>query len=217
MKATLIGASGLVGSNILDQLLQDPLFMQVQILVRKKLPINHHKLTQVLVNFESTDELQAAILDQSVVFSCIGTTQKKVHGDLHAYRKIDFDITVYAAEAAKQKLCTHFIFISAVGAASKSANFYLKLKGEIEVSIEKLQLPRTFVMRPSLLLGKRQENRMAEQWGQWIMPIFSRLLPHRYRPIQAHQLAGKMIEMSKSTALGWHIVEGKELFTSHHG
>ena len=217
MKATLIGASGLVGGYLLDQLLNDPLFVQVQILVRKKLPVSHPKLTQVVVDFNRDGDFQSAILEQSVVFSCIGTTKKKVHGDLQAYRKIDFDITVHAAEAAKHKLCSHFIFISAVDAASKSANFYLKLKGEIEVAIEKLQLPRTIVMRPSLLLGKRQENRMAEQWGQWIMPIFSRLLPHRYRPIQAHQLAGKMIEMSKSTALGWHIVEGKELFTSHHG
>jgi uncharacterized protein YbjT (DUF2867 family) len=217
MKATLIGASGLVGGYLLDQLLNDPLFVQVQILVRKKLPVSHPNLTQVVVDFNRDGDFQSAILEQSVVFSCIGTTQKKVHGDLHAYRKIDFDITVHAAEAAKHKLCSHFIFISAVDAASKSANFYLKLKGEIEVAIEKLQLPRTIVMRPSLLLGKRQENRMAEQMGQWIMPIFSWLLPHRYRPIQANQLATKMIEVSKSTALGWHIVEGKELFIANHG
>jgi uncharacterized protein YbjT (DUF2867 family) len=217
MKATLIGASGLVGSYLLVQLLQDPLFELVQILVRKKLPIHHPKFTQVLVDFESTDEFQAAILDQSVVFSCIGTTQKKVKGNMEAYRKIDFDITVHAAEAAKLKLCTHFIFISAIGAASKSSNFYLKLKGEIEVAIEKIQLPRTIVMRPSLLLGKRNETRIAEQLGQWIMPIFSWLLPYRSRPIQANKLAAKMIELSKSTSLGGHVVEGKELFIADHG
>jgi hypothetical protein len=72
-------------------------------------------------------------------------------------------------------------------------------------------------MRPSLLLGKRQEKRMAEQLGQWVMPIFSWLVPHHYRPIKANQLASKMIEMSKSTALGCHIVEGKELFIVNHG
>lgn len=217
MKATLIGASGLVGGYLLDQLLNDPLFVQVQILVRKKLPVNHPKLTQVMVDFNRADNFQSAILEHSVVFSCIGTTQKKVQGDTQAYRKIDFDITVHAAEASKQKLCSHFIFISAVGAQSKSANFYLKLKGEIEVAIEKLQLPRTIVMRPSLLLGKRQESRMAEQLGQWIMPIFSWILPYRYRPIAGIQVAQKMVELSKSTALGWHVVEGKELFIANHG
>jgi uncharacterized protein YbjT (DUF2867 family) len=217
MKATLIGASGLVGRHLLNLLLQDPLFVQVQIVVRKKLTVSHPKLTQVLVDFESTEEFQSAILDQSVVFSCIGTTQKKVNGNQQAYREVDFDITVHAAKIAKQKHATHFLFVSAIGANPKSNNFYLQLKGEIEIAVEQVQLPRVGVIRPSLLLGKRNETRIAEQLGQWIMPIFSWLLPYRYRPITGIQVAKKMVEISKSTALGWHITEGKELFTSHHG
>ena len=216
MKAILIGASGLIGSELLRLLLNDSYFSEVHILVRKSLNIQHRKLKELVIDFQDQKSFSSAIPEHSVVFSCIGTTQKKVNGDQQAYRKVDFDITVNAAKIAKQKHATHFLFVSAVGANPKSDNLYLQLKGEIEIVVEQVQLPRVSVIRPSLLLGKRNETRIAEQLGQWIMPIFSRILPYSYRPIAGIQVAKKMVELSKSTALGWHIIEGKSLFTSSH-
>ncbi len=216
MKATLIGASGLIGNELLQLLLNDPFFTEVHILVRKPLNINHKKLHEQIINFRDHAAYSALVPEFSIIFSCIGTTQKKVNGDQQAYRQIDFDITVDAAKIAKQKHATHFLFVSAVGANPKSDNLYLQLKGEIEIAVEQVQLPRVSVIRPSLLLGKRDEIRIAEQLGQWIMPIFSWILPYRYRPIAGIQVAQKMVELSKSTALGWHIIEGKSLFTSSH-
>jgi uncharacterized protein YbjT (DUF2867 family) len=217
MIVALIGASGLIGHELLQLLLDDAYYTEVHVLVRKSLNIRHEKLHEKVINFQDHSAFSDAIPQYSAVFSCIGTTQKKVNGDQQAYREVDFDITVHAAKIAKQKHATHFLFVSAIGANPKSNNFYLQLKGEIEIAVEQVQLPRVGVIRPSLLLGKRNETRIAEQLGQWIMPIFSWLLPYRYRPITGIQVAKKMVEISKSTALGWHITEGKELFTSHHG
>jgi uncharacterized protein YbjT (DUF2867 family) len=217
MIVALIGASGLIGHELLQLLLDDSYYTEIHVLVRKSLNIRHEKLQEKVINFQDHSAFSNAIPQYSGVFSCIGTTQKKVNGDQQAYREVDFDITVHAAKIAKQKHATHFLFVSAIGANPKSNNLYLQLKGEIEIAVEQVQLPRVGVIRPSLLLGKRNETRIAEQLGQWIMPIFSWLLPYRYRPIQANKLAAKMIEMSKSTSLGWHVVEGKELFIANHG
>ena len=140
MKAILIGASGLIGSELLRLLLNDSYFSEVHILVRKSLNIQHRKLKELVIDFQDQKSFSSAIPEHSVVFSCIGTTQKKVNGDQQAYRQVDFDITVNAAKIAKQKHATHFLFVSAVGANPKSKNFYLQLKGEIEISVEQQQL-----------------------------------------------------------------------------
>jgi uncharacterized protein YbjT (DUF2867 family) len=216
MKATIVGASGLVGSNILKQLIDDPSFSQVQVLVRKLQPLQHTKLTQVIVDFENESQFQNSILEGSVVFSCIGTTAKKVNGDHHQYRKIDFDITVNAAKYAHQKHCTHFIFISAIGADKHSSNSYLKLKGEIESNIMSQHLPRVFAIRPSLLIGARNEFRLGEKIGQLIMPLFNFLIPYRYKAIRAEDVAKKMVSLSHSTSLGFQVIEGKSLFQIEH-
>lgn len=213
MKATIIGASGLVGSYLLQQLLKDIHFDEIRILVRQSLNIRHPKLSEVIVNFNDEIHFQNSILEGSVIFSCIGTTQKKVKGDAQAYRKIDFDITVNAATYGHVQHCTHFIFVSAVGADKHSRNSYLKLKGQIEKNIELQHLPRVFALRPSLLIGKRNEFRLGEKIAQIVMPFFNWMLPYTYRAISAQQVASKMISLSHSTALGFHIVEGKPLFS----
>ena len=216
MKATIVGASGLVGSNILKQLIDDSSFSQVQVLVRKLQPLQHSKLTQVIFDFENESQFQNSILEGSIVFSCIGTTAKKVNGDHHQYRKIDFDITVNAAKYAHQKHCTHFIFISAIGADKHSSNSYLKLKGEIESNIISQHLPRVFAIRPSLLIGARNEFRFGEKIGQLIMPLFNFLIPYRYKAIRAEYVAKKMVSLSHSTSLGFQVIEGKSLFQIEH-
>jgi uncharacterized protein YbjT (DUF2867 family) len=212
MKATLIGASGLVGGELLKLLLEDNNFQEIRILVRRSLGIKHPKLNECIIDFQDENAYQSSILEGSVVFSCIGTTNKKVNGDWDLYRTIDFDITVNGARFAHRHHCTHFIFVSAIGANKNSGNAYLQLKGHVEKNIELQHLPRVFALRPSLLIGKRNEFRLGEKLAQIIMPIFNFLIPYSYKAITAHQVATKMISLSHSTAMGFHIVEGKSLF-----
>ena len=104
MKATLIGASGLIGSELLQLLLNDPFFTEVHTLVRKPVKFSHNKLHQLVVDFHDQEALNKAIPDHSILFSCIETTKKKVNGDQQAYRQIDFDITINAAKIENKNM-----------------------------------------------------------------------------------------------------------------
>ena len=128
--ATLIGATGLVGGELLSLLLDDDYFGKVRILIRRPFTMNHPKLERKLVDFSDADSLLVALDESDVVFCAVGTTFKKVKGDKEVYRKVDYDIPVHIAQYCKIMNCKTYILVSAVGADRKSRNFYLKLKGE---------------------------------------------------------------------------------------
>lgn len=197
MRATLIGATGLIGSHLLELLLEDEYFDSVRILIRRPMEFTHPKLEKKLVDFSDMESFRLALEESDVVFCSIGTTQKKVKGDKDAYRKIDYDITVNAARFCKLNGCETFVFVSTVGANSKSNNFYLKLKGEIEEAVKTVGLTNVYIMQPSLLLGKRKESRFGEKIAQWIIPLLSFVTPAKYKPVKATYVAKAMIRLVK--------------------
>lgn len=209
--ATLIGATGLIGSYLLNELLSDPYYDTVKILIRKPIDIIHSKLEKKLVDFRNDDSLLIAISNSDVVFCSIGTTQKKVKGNKEAYRKVDYDIPVKAARFCKITGCETFVLVSSVGANSKSRSFYLNLKGEVEDVIESVGLNSVYIMRPSMLLGERKEFRLGEKIGKVLMPPFSFLLPSRYKPIQAKMVAIAMLNAVKENKEGFFVYEYKEI------
>jgi uncharacterized protein YbjT (DUF2867 family) len=115
------------------------------------------------VDFNDAESFRLALEGSDVVFCAIGTTQKKVKGDKEAYRKVDYNITVNAAKFCKLNSCETFVLVSSVGANSKSKNFYLKLKGEVEDAVKSVGLKSVHIMRPSVLLGDRKEFRLGEK------------------------------------------------------
>lgn len=197
MKATVIGATGLIGGYLLELLLKDDHFDSVRVLVRRPFQPDHPKLEKKLVDFTDAESFRLALEGSDLVFCSIGTTQKKVKGDKEAYRKIDYDITVNAARFCKLNGYETFVFVSSVGANSKSNNFYLKLKGEIEDAVRAVGLRHVHIMQPSLLLGDRKESRLGEKIAQWVMPVISFLIPKKYRPIHARKVAEMMINAAK--------------------
>ena len=213
--ATLIGASGLIGSHLLQLLLNDNSYSTVKILVRRPLLLQHQKLQEIIIDFENKKALEQAIAGSTVVFSAVGTTQKKVKGDKNAYRKVDFDIPVNAAKAAAKFGVYSFVLVSSVGAnASNNNNFYLKLKGVVEEAVSKESIPQLHIMRPSMLLGERKETRIGEQIAAVVMPAVSIFLSgkmKKYRAITAEDVAKAMLEASKSPVKGIHIYEYEEI------
>ena len=123
MRATVIGATGLIGSHLLELLLADDNFDSVRILLRGPFDLTHPKLEKKLVDFSDMESFRLALEDSDVIFCAIGTTQKKVKGDKSAYRKVDFDIAVNSAQLGKLCGCETFVLVSAVGANSQSNNF----------------------------------------------------------------------------------------------
>ena len=207
MTATIIGATGLIGGYLLEELMKDDYYDTVRILIRRPLELTHPKLEKKLVNFTDAESFRLALEGSDVVFCAIGTTQKKVKGDKEAYRKIDYYITVNAAKFCKLKGCETFVFVSSVGANSKSNNFYLKLKGEVEDAVKAVGLKSVHIMRPSVLLGVRKEFRLGEKISKGIMSAFSFLIPSKYKPVHGRDVAKAMVAAAKKHDEGFFALE----------
>ena len=211
MKATLIGATGFIGGYLLEELLKENFFDTVRILIRRPLELTHPKLEKKLVNFADAERFRLALEGSDVVLCAIGTTQKKVKGDKAAYREVDYDIPVNAARFCKMTGCEKFVLVSSVGANSKSNNFYLKLKGEVEDAVNAVGLKSVHILRPSMLLGDRNEFRWGEKIGNPAMKVISFLLPSKYKPVQAKDVAKAMLVLAKSGKEGINLYEFTEI------
>jgi uncharacterized protein YbjT (DUF2867 family) len=211
LKAAVIGATGLTGSELIYQLCDHVAIGTVNCITRKPIVLSHPK--QVNSVFDPADEqsLKNAIGKADLIFCAIGTTFKKVKGDLTAYRKIDHDIPLWAARHGAEIKCRHFSLVSAIGADTKSKNYYLKIKGDTEEDIRSLNLASTAIFRPSLLLGKRKEQRPLEAAGRLLMNPFSFLIPSRYKPIHAHDVAKAMAAEALASRAGFHILYYREM------
>jgi len=210
-KVVVFGSTGLIGSYLINYLLSDPTCKQIIVVTRKPLIINHKKLSNQIINFSNKEQIDNSIKNCSIVFSAIGTTKAKVQNNKERYREIDFDINFNIAKCCKINNVNKFILVSSSGANAKSSNFYLKLKGEIENEINKLNLNSFIVFRPSLLLGNRNEFRLGERIGQVILPFFSRILPPNIKPVHAKLVAKAMILYSKSNILGNNIISNRKI------
>ena len=211
MIATLVGATGLIGSCLLQELLNDTYFDTVRILIRRPVDLTHPKLEKKLVDFNDSDSLLVAVSNSDVLFCAIGSTMKKVKGDKDAYRKIDFDIPVKLARFCKMTGCEKFILVSSAGANPKSANFYQRLKGETDEAIKEAGLKTVHIMRPSLLLGERKEFRLGENIGKAVMTSLSFLIPPKYKAIQGKDVAKVMLALSKKNEEGVFVHENIEI------
>ena len=208
----IIGASGLIGKQVLRQSLENPEIRHVIILVRKPFNLKHPKLNEIITDFKDLTELESSIKGAALI-CCLGTTRKK-SPNLKDYKKIDFDLTVNLARIAKQQNVEQIHLISAVGADSESKIFYNRLKGEIEEAIIKLDFSRTFIYRPSLLIGKRNEFRFGELIAQKLMPIIDILLVgslKKYHSIPANEIAKAVIKSIFIKGQKVQILEFKEL------
>lgn len=211
MTATIIGATGLIGGYLLEELLKNDLYDTIRILVRRPVEFNHPKLEKKLVDFSDTESFRLALEGSDTVFCAIGTTQQKVKGDKAAYRKIDYDITVNAARFCKLTDCETFSFVSSVGANSKSRNFYLQLKGEIEEAVKATGLRSVSIMRPSVLLGDRKEFRLGEKISKGIMAAFSFLIPSKYKAVHGRDVAKAMIKLAAKKMEGVQVYQYHEI------
>ena len=211
MTATLVGATGLIGSYLLKELLNEPYFDTVRILIRRPIDITHPKLEKKIVDFNDSDSLLVAVSNSDVLFCAIGSTMKKVKGDKEAYRKIDFDIPVKLARFCKMTGCEHFILVSSAGANSKSDNFYQRLKAETDEAVKSVGLQTIHIMRPSLLLGERKEFRLGENIGKAVMTSLSFLIPAKYKAIQGKDVAKVMLALSKKNEEGIFVHENSEI------
>lgn len=212
--ALVVGATGLIGRSLIDQLIQSTHYNRIVALVRKWDGPLHPKLEIVTVDFDRLLDYEQSVPPGQTVFCCVGTTQKKVKGDKTAYRKVDYDIAVNTATLAIKKGYEKYMLVSAVGANKQSSNFYLQLKGEVEEAISGFGFRHTGLFRPSFLMGERKEKRTGEAIATILSKIFSVFLRgslSRYHAISAVEVARAMIYASLQTATGTTIYYYKEI------
>ena len=192
--AVIVGATGVVGRVIVNEILSGEYYDRIYILGRSsitKLP-DDSRLEKIIIDFENID-FDMNILEDVDVFSSLGTTIK-IAGSKENQRKIDVDYTVNFAKLCEGKVKS-FNVVSAIGANSNSKNFYTSLKGELEDKLKELNLGVLRIFQPSLLISKREDKRFFEELFMKVAPIFKLVLKgkmKKYSPIEA-SLLGKVI------------------------
>lgn len=194
--AVVFGATGLVGKELVFELLEDPGFLKIKAVVRKPLPLSHPGLDQITLNDYSGLDALKDQLAADVYFCCIGTTIKKA-GSQEEFKRIDYDIPVKIANIAENLKISNLIIISSVGANPDTSNFYLRTKGQMEREVQKRFSGNLKFMRPSLLLGYRSEFRFGEKFAQIMMKALGFLMMGpllKYKAIHAWDVAWGMIK-----------------------
>ncbi|HSD15574.1 MAG TPA: NAD(P)H-binding protein [Flavobacterium sp.] len=197
--AILLGASGLTGSLLLELLLSDSDFDKIKLFSRKESGHSHPKIEEHIIDVLHLED-HSADFTADVVFCCIGTTKAKTP-DENEYKSIDFGIPVTAAQLAKQNNIQTFIVISALGANRKSPVFYNRIKGEMERQVLDLGIPKTHILEPSLIAGDRNEARIGETMGIYLMKAINPLLIgklKKFRSIAPENIAKTMWHLAKN-------------------
>jgi uncharacterized protein YbjT (DUF2867 family) len=207
----LLGATGLVGRHTLDLLAGDPYFTRVVVLARRKFAeAMAPRVEAHIVEFERLHE-RPDLLGVDQVICALGTTIKAVGGSKEKFRAVDYGIPLAAARIAQQQGARHFLLVSALGASAESRVFYSRVKGELEDALRTLPFRSVTILRPSLLLGDRNEFRLGEE----VAKRFAFLVPGKYRPIHARDVAAALVRSAKEDVPGLHILESDEIVTGY--
>lgn len=205
--ALVAGASGLVGSALLQLLLAAPACDRVTAVGRRPLGVTHRKLTETVTDFDNLEAALARGEAADVAFCTLGTTIKKA-GSQAAFRKVDHDYVLAFARAAQAAGARSFLLVSAIGADARSAVFYSRVKGETENDVGAIGFESVHLFRPGILLGDREETRLAESVGVALTPLLNPLLlgPFRaYRGIAAGTVARAMAAAANDPRPGRYV------------
>ncbi|MBO6622277.1 MAG: NAD(P)H-binding protein [Balneola sp.] len=210
-KAILIGATGLVGSHILQLLLADDRYESVKVFHRRSTEVSHSKLTEHIIDFDDQESWKSLVSGDHL-FSALGTTIKKAGSKDEQY-KIDFTYQFEIAKAASVNNVSGYALVSSLGANSDSGSFYPRIKGELDEAVQNLAFENSLIIRPSFLDGDRDEFRLGERIGIAVAKVVCKIPGlKKYHPIKAESVAKAMIEGLNSKQ-GKHIFEAQEILS----
>jgi uncharacterized protein YbjT (DUF2867 family) len=217
--AVVLGATGLVGNQLVRILVRDPECAGVVAVGRRLSGLTAPTLRDVTADLAAPATYREQ-LNVDCVFCALGTTIKKA-GSEDAFRRVDFEYPFTVAREAANVGAGRFVLVSAVGANSASRVFYNRVKGELEEALRALPFPRGIrVLRPSVLLGERSESRPGERVAATLMkataPLFAGALK-KYRAITAEDVARAMVTAARSEGDGVVVYEGATLFAASQG
>jgi len=208
--ANIIGSTGLVGHQLLTQILDHPEFEKVRIFVRRASGISHPKLEEQLIDFDLPESWKH-LVKGDVLFSTLGTTIKTAKTKENQYR-VDYTYQYEFAKVASENGVSAYLLVSSLGANPKSSVFYSRIKGELEDAVAKLPFRKLVIIRPSILDGDRQEKRAGEKVGLILSRFVTRFILKVYKPTPVNLLASKMISLSLQKVPGIITIGGLDLF-----
>ena len=207
--AIILGATGLSGSLLLEKLIHDERYKTIKLFSRKEIDGMPSKVNQYVGNLFELEKFEADFTGEEV-YCCIGTTAKKTR-DKKVYTAIDYGIPVAAAKLSKENGIQTFFVVSALGANAKSSIFYNKTKGEMERDVLLENIKNTYLLQPSIIGGKRNEQRIGEKIGLAVFKLFQPLFfggLKKYQITEAEHIAQAMINVANSSSK-------KQIIASH--
>lgn len=211
-RAVVVGATGMVGREVVQQLLNDDDYEHVITIARRQLPFSDEKLEQVIIDFDDLDKIRR-VLQESAVFCLLGTTIKTA-GSQEAFRKVDYEYPLKLGRLAHEEGAGSYLIVTAMGANAESRIFYSRIKGQLEEELRRIPFARLHILRPSLLLGERSEFRLGEKIATILAPLWGIFLIgslKKYKPIHATTIAISMVTMSKESRYGVFVYESNEI------
>lgn len=197
--ALLFGATGLVGKKLIELLLEDDRYVKLRVANRKSKNYSNTKIEEVIVDFSDLEKYSTSF-NVDHVFICLGTTIKKA-GSQSSFEKVDLEYPHKIARIAKRENVNQLVHISVLGATANSSNFYTKTKGRAEDAIWEDGPENSYAVRPSMLFGDREEFRLGEKAGIFLMKAFQFLMvggAKKYRGIYDEEVAQAMIFIANS-------------------
>ena len=203
--AIVLGATGAIGQQLVTQLTQRDEVESVIVITRRELDLTRDfpnaitfKIQPALLDFDQLEAQVAELMPAgALAFMALGTTKKQA-GSKEAFRRVDHGLALAFARACKTAGASQLGVVTAYGANAHSSIFYNQVKGEVERDIQALGLPCVFFSRPSLLLGRPADGRVAEMWASVVLAPAARMLPRSVRPVEVRRVAAAMV----NTALG---------------
>ena len=209
-KALVIGATGLVGKQVVNLLLNDESIESVRVFVRRATGIRHSKLDERIVNFREMGEWKDLVTGD-ILFSSLGTTLKDA-GSKDKQYEVDYTYNYNFAHCARQNGVERFVLVSSVGADASSGIFYTRIKGELDEAVSRMGFRRTVILRPGPLYGNRERKRWMEEVSVPLIRVITKIGFVKYRPISDTQVARAMIKSALDSPDGQIVLEGKNLF-----
>ena len=195
-KAIVIGATGMVGTQLIKLLLQSEIYSEIISFVRRPSDVSHPKLNELIVDFDKPEKWSELVVGD-VLFSTMGTTIAKAKNKDSQFN-VDYNYQYWIANYAAKNGVPNYVLISSAGANSKSNTFYMKMKGQLEDTVKTLPFKVISILQPGQLAGDRKEKRLGEKIGLSVMYGLNKLgLFERYTPIQAIEVAKAMINAAK--------------------
>ena len=205
-KAIVIGATGMVGIQLIQSLIKNKNYSEILSLVRRPSGFTNPKLTEQVINFDEPETWRKQVTGD-VLLSTLGTTIAQAKTKEAQY-KVDFTYQYTVAKIAAENDVKHYVLISSAGANSKSKIFYTKMKGELEKEVLKLPFEIISIIKPSVLVGDRIQNRPAEKMAYILLNVLNKIgFYKRYRPIHAIIFAKAMIVAAETKQSSTYTLE----------